>query len=166
MCVRAFTHGYDIFHPHKIVCWHQYSRKGNPKHWEDQGSWHELEMNGLARFRRLFRIDRQDPSGERFGVYGFGTLRFLRDYERFAGVHFGLQGVEEHTFRHERPPSPLGGLNEADWLRSLLRTYRADIEVDSHRISKALRGSAPASGFFRSAATVLSSRSANSQPRR
>ena len=89
----------------------------------------------------MFGIDCRDSS-EEFGAYGFGTLRSLRDYERFAGVHFGLQGVEEHTFRHERPPSPLNGLSEADWLRSLLQTYRVDIEVDSHSISKALGGSA------------------------
>ena len=149
LCVRAFTHGYDLFHPHRIVCWHEYGRKGKPKHWDDHvaanttvRSWHELEMSGFARFRRLFGIDRQDPS-EDFGIYGFGTSRTLRDYERHAGVHFGLQGVEEHTFHHKPPPSPIRGIGDEDWVRSLLRTYRVDIDVDGDHITAALRGSAP-----------------------
>jgi len=28
LSVRAFTHGYDLFHPHTCVVWHQYTRKG------------------------------------------------------------------------------------------------------------------------------------------
>ena len=147
MCVRAFTRGYDLFHPHRIVCWHEYGRRGKPKHWDDHVEaqtttpWHELEIGGLARFRRLFGIDRRDSS-EEFEVYGFGTSRTLRDYERYAGVHFGLQGVEEYTFHHGPPPSPIRGTDEADWKRLLWRTYRIDIDVDSHQIEEVLRGPA------------------------
>jgi hypothetical protein len=148
MCVRAFTQGYDLFHPHRIVCWHEYGRSGKPKHWDDHVAahtttrpWHELEISGLARFRRLFGIDRKDPS-EEFGIYGFGTSRSLRDYERYAGVHFGLQGVEEHTFHHRPPPSPIRGIDDEDWIQSLLRTYRIEIDVDSFQTEEALRGSA------------------------
>ena len=28
IAVRAFTHGYDLFHPHKVIAWHEYTRKG------------------------------------------------------------------------------------------------------------------------------------------
>lgn len=27
IAVRAYTHGYDSFHPHKILAWHEYTRK-------------------------------------------------------------------------------------------------------------------------------------------
>jgi glycosyltransferase involved in cell wall biosynthesis len=27
--VRAFTHGYDLFHPHRVIIWHEYQRKGS-----------------------------------------------------------------------------------------------------------------------------------------
>jgi len=33
--VRAYTHGYDLFHPHIIVAWHEYTRKNRAKHWDD-----------------------------------------------------------------------------------------------------------------------------------
>ncbi|NID15192.1 GlcNAc-transferase family protein [Luteibacter yeojuensis] len=36
LAVRAYTHGYDLFHPHRHVLWHQYGRQGMPKVWEDQ----------------------------------------------------------------------------------------------------------------------------------
>ena len=149
VCARAFTQGYDLFHPHRIVCWHEYGRRGKPKHWDDHVAahttarpWHELETSGFARFRRLFGIDRREPF-EDFGIYGFGTSRTLRDYERYAGVHFGLQGVEQHTFQHKPPPSPIRGIGDEDWVRSLLRTYRVDIDVDRDHVGAALRGPAP-----------------------
>ena len=28
IAVRAFTHGYDLLHPHKIFLWHYYTRRG------------------------------------------------------------------------------------------------------------------------------------------
>ena len=110
MGARAFTHGYDLFHPHKIICWHEYGRQGKPKHWSDHAtgvtaSWHDLEQRGLARFRRLFRLDPHNPS-EDFGPYGFGTVRSLRDYEHYAGVNFDLQGVEDYVLSGGPPPNP------------------------------------------------------------
>src|ERR1035437_2683679 len=35
IAVRAYTHGYDLFHPNKIIIWHEYTRKGRTKHWDD-----------------------------------------------------------------------------------------------------------------------------------
>ena len=41
IAARAYTCGYDLFHPHKIVCWHEYTRKGRTKQWDDDKKWHE-----------------------------------------------------------------------------------------------------------------------------
>jgi len=41
IAVRAFTHGYDLFHPHIPVVWHEYTRKGRTKQWDDDKSWVE-----------------------------------------------------------------------------------------------------------------------------
>src|SRR6185437_7520232 len=35
MTVRAFTHGYDFFHPAETILWHDYGRQHTRKHWED-----------------------------------------------------------------------------------------------------------------------------------
>src|SRR4029079_9904483 len=37
--VRAFTHGYDLFNPHRIVLWHEYTRRGRRKHWDEHPNW-------------------------------------------------------------------------------------------------------------------------------
>ena len=39
IAVRAYTHGYDLFHPHKVICWHEYTRKGRSKQWDDDKDW-------------------------------------------------------------------------------------------------------------------------------
>ena len=35
MAVRSFTHGYDLFHPHRHILWHHYGRESAPRHWMD-----------------------------------------------------------------------------------------------------------------------------------
>jgi len=35
LAARAYTHGYDLFHPHRIIAWHEYTRKGRTKVWDD-----------------------------------------------------------------------------------------------------------------------------------
>ena len=37
--VRAFTWGYNLFHPHKVLAWHEYTRQGRTKHWDDDKNW-------------------------------------------------------------------------------------------------------------------------------
>ncbi|HEY0796824.1 MAG TPA: GlcNAc-transferase family protein, partial [Acidisarcina sp.] len=35
MTVRAFTHGYDLFHPHVPLVWHDYIRDSATRHWDN-----------------------------------------------------------------------------------------------------------------------------------
>ena len=35
MTLRAFTHGYDLFHPCETIVWHDYVRSDAVKHWDD-----------------------------------------------------------------------------------------------------------------------------------
>lgn len=44
LAVRAYTHGYDLFHPHKIIAWHEYTRKGRTKQWDDDATWYVKTM--------------------------------------------------------------------------------------------------------------------------
>ena len=72
--LRAFTSGYDLFHPHTIVGWHCYKRTTRVAHWNDHASWHERHRFSLAKLRRLFQ-------GRHRGDFGLGSHRTLRDYE-------------------------------------------------------------------------------------
>ena len=35
LAIRAFTHGYTLFHPPEHVLWHEYTRYYRQKHWDD-----------------------------------------------------------------------------------------------------------------------------------
>ena len=51
IAARAYTHGYDLFHPHKVVAWHEYTRKGRTKHWDDNSKWGEYNNHCHKRNR-------------------------------------------------------------------------------------------------------------------
>lgn len=114
IAARAFTHGYDLYHPHIVVAWHEYTRKGRTKVWDDhttevkkQGKialdW--VERNNLChrRNRILFGMDGEDPNQIDFGKYGFGTERTLRQYEEYAGISFKYRAVQQFTLDHNEP---------------------------------------------------------------
>ena len=35
MTLRAFTHGYDLYHPCVTIVWHDYVRRNGVRHWDD-----------------------------------------------------------------------------------------------------------------------------------
>jgi hypothetical protein len=55
--VRAYTHGYDLFHPHKVVIWHEYTRKGRVKQWDDDKEWYKKNTACHKKNRQLLGID-------------------------------------------------------------------------------------------------------------
>ena len=128
MGVRAWTHGYDLFTPQVTVLWHEYTRRGRICHWDDHNDWTRRHTRAVADYRRLFGVDgtpRETPA-----TYGFGTVRSLHDYERFAGIEFASRGVRPHTVAHGVPPD--AGHDEPldHWRSGLLTSHVADIAVD------------------------------------
>ena len=72
--LRAFTHGYDVFHPHRVIGWHCYERAYRSTHWDDHDNWSGLEMSSMKRLRTLL-------SGRPMNLYGRGDRRSLREFE-------------------------------------------------------------------------------------
>ena len=111
IAVRAYTHGYDLFHPHRPVIWHEYTRKGRTKHWDDHTgaddtiNWGKTNSESHLRNRKLFEMDGLTRDID-FGKYGFGTERTLRDYEKYAGLCFKTRGVQKYTSDRQCPPNP------------------------------------------------------------
>jgi len=87
MAVRAYTHGYDLFHPHKMPLWHYYQREKRAGHWDDHDDWTTRDEASLKRTRQLLGVDNEAPN-QHFGKFGLGAVRSLRDYERYAGIVF------------------------------------------------------------------------------
>ena len=119
IAVRSFTHGYDLFHPHKIIAWHEYTRKGRTKQWDDDKTWGDRNTNSHLRNRKLFEMDGLEKDID-FGIYDFGTERTLEDYERYAGVNFKKRSVQEYTKKNNFAPNPplYGEEYESSWTRS------------------------------------------------
>jgi len=106
MTLRAFTSGYDLFHPHQTIVWHDYGRPTAPKHWGDHTKenrvsreWHELDSQSKKKVRRLL-------TGEPVDSYGLGSARSPQEYEVYAGISLRLRKVQDYTLRSEEPPNP------------------------------------------------------------
>ena len=142
--VRAFTHGYDMFHPHIPVAWHEYTRKGRTKVWDDHTAAQKkkgridldwLERNNLChkRNRILFGMDGEDPSTIDFGKYGFGTVRTVKEFEEFAGISFKYRAVRQDALDRIDPIWPLEKTyeSEAAWKEDLVGSH--DIRICFHK---------------------------------
>lgn len=105
IAARAYTWGYDLFAPHKVVVYHEYSRNHRPrKSWDDLPQWTDWDNESLARNRRLLNIDNEREFGESFAEFGFGPERSLEDYEAYAGIQFSTRSVQQHTLENKEPP--------------------------------------------------------------
>ena len=131
IAARAYTNGYDLFHPHKIIAWHEYTRKNRNKFWGDHTpetkkeglvklDWTERNSSSLKRNRILFGMDGEDPSQIDFGKYGFGEKRSLRDYEEYVGVLFECRGVQQYIIDKRSPPNVFEYSTEKKWKESFL----------------------------------------------
>jgi hypothetical protein len=79
IALRAYTLGYDLFHPHCILGWHLYDRTTRRTHWADHTTWAARNDASCRRLRELF-------SGALHGRYGVGAERNVSDYEEFIGL--------------------------------------------------------------------------------
>ena len=106
IAVRAFTHGYDLFHPNEIIAYHEYTRQGRTKHWDDHSEWGELNRASHERMRKLLGIDNECAPCQRkklFQKYGLGTERTLKEYEEYAGIRFNDRAVRQSTLDNKVP---------------------------------------------------------------
>ena len=106
IAVRAYTHGYDLFHPHKVIVWHEYTRKGRTKQWDDDSDWVNKNNKSHLRNRTLLEMEGKCECEMDFEHYGLGTQRTRQDYEKYAGIRFTDRGVQQHTLDNKFPPNP------------------------------------------------------------
>jgi hypothetical protein len=110
---RAFTHGYELFHPNDVVAWHEYKRGGRAGHLQDHPEAEARRQLAFTRNRVLFGME-ANP-GIDFGEFGFGTVRTLHDYEQYAGIRFRDRLVQRHTLEHRFPPNP----TDSEWVSEI-----------------------------------------------
>ena len=96
LAIRAYTHGWDIFHPPTIPLYHLYKQpnKSYSNHhwhpdWDKQRDykWADLKAHAHDRLTKLL-------THHSLGRYGLGSTRSLEDYAAFSGIDYRNRVVE------------------------------------------------------------------------
>jgi hypothetical protein len=141
LSIRSYTLGYDLFHPHKTLVWHEYTREGRVKHWDDfvnknqdkiELKWHEMDAVSKKRLRKMLREEDNDAD---VTGYDLGTVRTHRDYELYAGINFRERILHPNTIKGIEPPTVTDG--SLEWETNPPKEY--DFEMDWSDDYKRLR---------------------------
>lgn len=133
LAARAYTHGYDVYTPHKVLIWHFYSRCEAPKFWSDHTGeakekgevaegWWERDAVSCKRIRSLLTID-DDPID--LGRWGVGQQRSLQEFQYRVGLDFRQQLAHPQANAGEQITwfEPLPADHKA-WLDSLISRHQ------------------------------------------
>ncbi|MEO0367317.1 MAG: GlcNAc-transferase family protein [Pseudomonadota bacterium] len=101
LALRSYTHGYDLFDPNQIVCWHRLHPHANRKFWDDNESDVSVEKHYAALLRLKLLTD-GDPDKE-LGDFGLGEVRTLADYTEHTGIDCKLKEISADA-QEGRPP--------------------------------------------------------------
>lgn len=133
IAVRAYTHGYDLFHPHKVIIWHEYTRKGRTKQWDDDKEWYLKNESSHKKNRQILGVDGESYVGD-LGKYGFGSERTIRDYEKYSGVLFSKRAVQQYTIDKKYPPNPYDFKTEDEWIESFSTIFKHCIDISFNSV--------------------------------
>ena len=134
LTVRSFTHGYDLFHPHKLVIWHATMReeRSGKLVWDDQSKrgedWWSAQNNARAKIRQLLQTE---DNGFDLTGYDLGTVRTLREYEKYAGIHFKKRSIQKYTMENNFPPNPVIA-DDTEWEDSFMKSFYYLVTINRH----------------------------------
>lgn len=137
MTARAFTHGYDVYYPHKILLWHFYGRKNNNKVWSDHNNeakengsinqvWWERDKKSKKRVRALLGMEEESTAGR----YSLGNIRTLEDFEYAIGVDFSKRQVVPEVLQGPRKAFFANhNCSRSDWKKKLVSVYTRELNL-------------------------------------
>jgi hypothetical protein len=111
LAARLWTHGWDIFVPSQVICWHDYTkREGRRRHWDDNKDWTRLNELSQMRARHLLG---SEPAKDRESLreidrYGLGPVRSIEDFYAYSGVDYRAKtigGKSSEQVWMEQPPA-------------------------------------------------------------
>lgn len=139
LTVRSFTHGYDLFHPHRVVIWHATMREERDGIlvWDDQskrgdGTWWKQNDTARAKIRKLLRVEDNDFDLE---GYDLGNVRSLREYEMYAGINFKKKALQVYTRQNKFPPNPVIH-DPVEWEKSFTKSFYHLVNIDRTVLDK------------------------------
>lgn len=134
LSARAYTSGYDFFHPTKSIVWHYYIRKDEQKHWDnhvkDNGfliTGNQRADNAKARVRALLNMESTKTIFHRFGL---GKLRSLHDYELYAGLDLKTRRIHKYAYDIKNIYKPPYVMSEFEWSNGMMKKYKLEFDID------------------------------------
>jgi hypothetical protein len=138
LSIRSYTLGYDLFHPHRLLIWHEYTREGRTKHWTDfnnetkeaglvEKPWWEMDNESKRRLRHMLQEEDNDIDLEH---YGLGTIRSHHSYEIYAGINFSKRKIHPNAKKGIDPPTTFDGDDES-WILDIIKDYSLLLDWES-----------------------------------
>lgn len=135
LAARAYTYGYDIFSPHVPIIWHEYTRDGKKKHWDDSKDWSERDKMSYERYRKLMGVDKNcgPCQRKRLAPAYFGTVRTFEQYEKYAGLKFSTMQIHKETLTNQPPPIK-GDYEEGltSWQKHYIDVYKGSLPEEDY----------------------------------
>lgn len=104
LAARFYTHGWDVYHPHRVLIFHFYrspedKQIASPLHWEDHKDWSVMSLRGHERFLHMVGHSLStDPAVTKdLDRFGLGKARSLASFEEWAGIDFSKKEVSERA---------------------------------------------------------------------
>lgn len=102
--LRLYTHGWDVYHPNKVMIYHYYKKPGQteiPLHWSDNSEWSKMQSIARKRFHHMVghKVSDSPEALEEIDKYELGTERTLEEFEKESGVDFKNLQVSEYGLR-------------------------------------------------------------------
>ena len=99
--------------------------------WDDQhkrgeSTWWQGNDVARSRIRQLLGTE---DNGHDLGPYGLGTVRTIRDYEKYAGIHFQKRAFQKWTVEDNFPPNPQIE-NEEEWENSFMKSFYYLVNIE------------------------------------
>jgi hypothetical protein len=150
MAVRAYTHGYDIYTPNKLLLWHYYGRQDHPKIWGDytneakeQGTvdaawWeHDNKSKSIVAY-----ILGQSETVHDLGNCSLGTKRTIQEFQYRSGLNFATKQVHPSVFEPEYLTwNPTLPSDHDAWIESLKQAFdkkiafaKSEVDLDDPQI--------------------------------
>jgi hypothetical protein len=132
LSLRSYTLGYDIYHPHRTVVWHEYTREGRTKHWDDfknastnklNTTWNKMDEESKSRLRQLLGME---DNGYTLYPHDIGRIRSIKEYEDYAGVDFKLRRLHLNAKDGTIPPTVLSG--DDNWRTVTQTLYKGTVD--------------------------------------
>lgn len=92
MTVRAYTSGFDMFHPSVHMCWHNYNRVNDSRCWDIIDD-NKRSVTWKYRDAKSKDIVKNLCLGRLLGKYNLGKERSIKDFEHYAEVDFRSREV-------------------------------------------------------------------------